>query len=193
MSNRTLNTELLRAAYSQGFFPMPDPDGTMGWYRPDPRAIIPLDGFHCSRRLARKIRQARFEVSYNRDFLGVMQACADRPSTWINREFLQVYHQLHKEGSAHSTEIWCEEQLVGGVYGVSLGGAFFAESKFHYQTDGSKLALFYLVERLRTHGFKLLEVQFLTPHLGSLGAIEISDDDYMERLDNALLVDASFA
>lgn len=192
MSNRILNTELLRAAYSQGFFPMPDPDGTIGWYRPDPRAIIPLDGFHCSRRLARKIRQRRYEVSYDRDFLGVMRACADRPSTWINRQFLNVYGQLHREGNAHSVEIWFAKRLAGGVYGVSLGGAFFAESKFHYETDGSKLALYHLVERLRERGFALLEVQFLTPHLSTLGAIEVSDDEYMHRLDRALQIDASF-
>ncbi|MDD9951416.1 MAG: leucyl/phenylalanyl-tRNA--protein transferase [Zetaproteobacteria bacterium] len=179
---------LLISAYSQGYFPMPDPRevAKILWFRPDPRAIIPLDGFHVSRSLRRRIRQAKYTVSFDGCFLEVMKKCADRPETWINEVFLKSYVELHLEGCAHSVEIWHQQKLVGGVYGVSLGGAFFAESMFHTQTDCSKLALYHLVEQMNACGYKLLECQFLTPHLSSLGAVEISDTDYLCILQDAL-------
>ena len=166
---------------------MPDPDtGEIQWYNPDPRAIIPLDKFHCSRSLKRTLRKGIFSYSLNQDFLGVMEGCADRASTWINHEFKNSYFGLYQEGFAHSVEVCQNGMLVGGVYGVALGGAFFAESKFHRVTDASKVALFYLVEHLKKKGFILLEVQFLIPHLERLGAIEISREKYQLILQQAL-------
>jgi leucyl/phenylalanyl-tRNA--protein transferase len=184
---------LLRVAYSQGLFPMPEPQTEQVlWFSPDPRAIIPLDGFHTSRSLRRTLNKKKFRISFNEDFTGVMLACGDRKDTWINAEFLDVYSQLHREGGAHSVEVWQEGKLVGGTYGVALGGAFFAESKFHRVTDASKVAIYHLVKHLNERGFKLLEVQFLTPHLKTLGAVEISRPDYMKRLAAALKVKTSF-
>jgi leucyl/phenylalanyl-tRNA--protein transferase len=189
-----LPTGLLRMAYAQGYFPMPHPDtGEIVWFRPDPRAVLPLDGFKASRSLLRSIRRSGFRVSYDTAFPEVMRGCADREETWITDEFLAAYGRLHREGDAHSVEIWQGPNLVGGVYGVSLGGAFFAESKFHRVTDASKAALYYLVERLRARGYGLLEIQFLTPHLETLGAIEIPDAEYQARLSAALQLAPKFA
>lgn len=183
----SLNLEILLSAYCHGYFPMPDgPEQIIHWYRPDPRAILPLTGFHASRSLTKKIRRADYEWSLNRDFTAVMEHCADRADTWINQEFIGKYTRLHQLGYAHSLEIWRSSHLLGGVYGVAIGGAFFAESMFHRETDASKLALFHLVEQLQASGFMLLEVQFLTPHLASLGAMTISDSIYMERLGQAI-------
>lgn len=182
-----LTPELLCVAYSDGFFPMPDPaTGKILWFNPDPRAIIPLDGFHVSRSLARTLRRADFRVSYDEAFGEVMQACGDRGETWITPEFHAAYGRMHELGLAHSVEVWRDKALVGGVYGVALGGAFFAESKFHRATDMSKVALFHLVEKLNLLGFTLLEVQFLTPHLQKLGAVEISADRYHALLRQAI-------
>ena len=189
---KRLSTPFLLAAYANGYFPMPDETDEIRWYRPDPRAILPLNGFHCSRSLARKIKRKTFEVTYDKGFRDVMKACAARAETWINDEFLRAYGRLHDLGQAHSVEVWSDKKLVGGVYGVQLNGAFFAESKFHTARDASKIALYHLVEHLNEGGFKLLEVQFLTPHLASLGAIEISDREYQQKLKKALLVQASF-
>lgn len=186
--------EVLRLVYAQGFFPMPNPDtGEIMWLSPNPRAVFPLDGFHVSRSLAKTLRRQPFVISFNKDFRGVMAACGDRPDTWINDEFKTVYGKLHDEGYAHSVEVWLDDQLVGGTYGVALGGAFFAESKFHTATDASKIALFYLIKRLCDRGMTLLEVQFMTPHLATLGAVEISRAEYLRRLNAALRVPAHFA
>lgn len=194
MKRYTLNPELLHAAYSQGYFPMPDGDSAdILWFRPDPRAIIPLDGFHVSRSLRRKINKSIFTISYNQAFTEVMRGCSEHAETWINSEFMHVYGQMHKLGLAHSVEVWHEKKLVGGTYGVCLGGAFFAESKFHRKTDASKIALYYLVKRMQEKGLTLLECQFLTPHLQSLGAIEVSDHEYLSLLKEALNVEAQFA
>ena len=172
---------------------MPDGDsGEILWFRPDPRAIIPLDGFHTSRSLRRKINQSLYQVSYNQAFSEVMQGCAEHPETWINQEFMDVYGQMHKLGLAHSVEVWHEQSLVGGTYGVCLGGAFFAESKFHRKTDASKVALYYLVKHMKKQGLTLLECQFLTPHLKSLGAIEVSDQEYLKLLREALKREVRF-
>jgi leucyl/phenylalanyl-tRNA--protein transferase len=171
-------------AYRQGIFPMADSDtGQIDWYFPDPRAVIPLDGLRISKRLARTIRSGLFEVRFDTDFEGVMRACADRPDgTWISNDFVRLYSALHRRNFAHSVETWREGKLVGGLYGVSIGGAFMGESMFHRETDASKIALVGLVERLRERGYSLLDTQFMTPHLASLGAVEIQAEDYMETL-----------
>lgn len=182
-----LTTTLLRVAYAQGFFPMPHPKtNKILWFSPDPRAIIPLDKFHCSRSLKKSLRNRGYNVTFNKAFSEVMHACAARDDTWIIPEFIEVYTRLHEEGDAHSVEVWKDGLLVGGTYGVTLGGAFFAESMFHKVTDASKVALFHLTKLMEKKGFILLEVQFLTEHLKSLGAIEIPAEEYMKRLETAL-------
>ena len=193
MHSSELEPKLLIQAYANGYFPMPEP-GTdeVLWFRPDPRAIIPLDGFHVSKSLRRSLAKRGFSVTFSTVFREVMQGCADRDDTWINNQFLDLYTEMNRLGLAHSVEIWQEGKLVGGTYGVCFCGAFFAESKFHKVTDASKAALFYLVERLNKNGFKLLECQFLTPHLQTLGAIGISDTEYQDRLKSALEVEAHF-
>lgn len=186
-----LTPRVLEFAYRNGYFPMSDPDtGETNWYRPDPRAILPIDGFHCSKSLTRTLRKKGFTHSFNQAFGEVMRACADRPEgTWISEEFLDAYGDLHRSGKAHSVEVWSNRKLVGGAYGVALNSAFFAESMFHRETDASKVALYHLVGRLRECGYRLFEVQFLTPHLKSLGAIEISDEAYATKLTEALSKD----
>ena len=189
----TLSPKLLFAAYSQGYFPMPDEETQqISWYRPDPRAIMPLNGFRVSRSLRRTMRRAAFQVTYSQAFDQVIAGCADREETWINRQIREDYQRLHRLQAAQSVEIWQDDRLVGGVYGVNFGGAFFAESMFHKVTDASKVALYYLVERLKERQFELLEVQFMTDHLASLGAIEIPDFQYMPTLKQAIAKDTHF-
>jgi leucyl/phenylalanyl-tRNA--protein transferase len=181
-------------AYRRGIFPMADEGtGQLLWFRPDPRTILPLETFHISRSLAKTLRHGEFEVRINTDFEGVMRGCADRPEgTWISEEFIAVYDALHRMGKAHSVEAWRSGRLVGGTYGVALGGAFIAESMFHYETDASKVALAALVARLRARGFALLDVQYRTPHLARFGAIEIPHRDYYDRLKRALRLPCRF-
>ena len=197
MSGRklTLTPEGVLLAYRRGIFPMADErSGEVLWFRPDPRAIIPLDGLHVSRSLARTLRRGLFEIRVDTDFEGVMRACADRPEgTWISARFVEVYSALHRAGKAHSVEAWREGRLVGGVYGLALGGAFMAESMFHRETDASKVALAALVGRLRERRFILLDVQYVTPHLESLGAVEITRREYERRLELALGLPCRFA
>ena len=197
MSGRrlTLTPEGVLLAYRHGIFPMADErSGDTLWFRPDPRAVIPLDGFHVSRSLARTLSRDTFQIRVDTDFEGVMRGCADRPEgTWISECFVEVYGALHRAGAAHSVEAWRGGQLVGGTYGVALGGAFMAESMFHRETDASKVALEALVRRLRERGFALLDVQYVTPHLESLGAVEITRREYERRLEQALALDCSFA
>lgn len=185
----TITPELLLNAYAAGVFPMSegrdDPD--LFWVDPKLRGIIPLDGFHISRSLARRIKRGGYSVSINGDYRGVMEACAERSETWINAEILALYTKLHEIGYGHSLEIWSEDgELIGGVYGLALGTAYFGESMFSRRTDASKLALAWLVDHLRRAGFTLFDTQFLTPHLASLGAIEIPRAEYHARLSNAL-------
>jgi leucyl/phenylalanyl-tRNA---protein transferase len=188
-----LNPESVEAGYREGMFPMADTDlGIITWHRPRRRAVLPLDAFHISRSLARRMRHGGYTVTFDRDFAGVMNACAEREPTWISSEFKSVYGELHRRGKAHSVEIWVDDKLAGGVYGVHLGGAFFAESKFHRVTDMSKVALASLVGRLRERGFALLEVQYLTEHLAQFGVLEIPHKEYMRRLDVALAMDCDF-
>jgi len=173
---------------------MGDPDfGVITWHKPSRRAILPLENFHVSRSLARTLRKGAFTVTVDQDFAGVMRGCAGRPSTWITSGILAVYGELHRRGKAHSLEVWMDGFLAGGIYGVHLGGAFFAESKFHRVRDMSKVALACLAERLRRQDFLMLEVQYLTPHLAQFGAIEISAREYERRLSRALAVERGFS
>ncbi len=191
----SLSPELLLHGYSIGIFPMAEhrDDPELFWVDPKFRGVFPLDGFHISRSLARRIRTCGFRVSINQDFVGVVDGCADRSDTWINPELRRLYQELHRTGRAHSLEIWDGSSLIGGVYGVVLGAAFFGESMFSRRTDASKIALAYLVDRLRQTGFTLFDTQFLTAHLASLGAIEIPRAVYHSELKQALEVDANFA
>jgi len=190
-----LSPSLLVAAYQAGYFPMAMDDGEIRWYSPDPRGVLPLDRFHAPRRLLRTVRSRRFEISVDRAFRDVMEACAaDREDgTWINREILDSYGALHEQGLAHSVEVWTGGELAGGLYGVSLGGAFFGESMFHRVSDASKMALWALVERLSSRGFGLLDIQWLTPFLASCGAVEIPRDQYLDTLGAALDIDTRFS
>jgi leucyl/phenylalanyl-tRNA---protein transferase len=172
----------LLAAYRQGLFPMPLDRRRLGWWSPDPRGIIPLDGLHVSRSLRRSL--GRFEVTRDRDFVAVMRACGDptRPHGWINDEFVAAYHRLHQLGWAHSVEVWSGGELVGGVYGVRIGGLFAGESMFHRATDASKVALVHLVDWLRATGATLFDVQWTTDHLRSMGAVDLPRREYLQRL-----------
>lgn len=171
-------------------------DGRIYWYDPDPRAIIPLDGFHMPRRLARVVRAGVFEVRVDTAFTAVMQACAapsdGRETTWISPEFIAAYTELHRHGFAHSVECWQDGRLVGGLYGVSVQGLFAGESMFSYVPNASKVALVHLVNRLQRGGFQLLDTQFMTAHLQQFGTIEIPATEYKQRLARALLVSAKF-
>ena len=189
-----LTPRILLQAYATGIFPMAESaaDEEIFWVDPKQRGLIPLDSFHISRSLKRRILRNAFTIRTNSDFLAVLRACADRPVTWINGPIFDLYQVLHHMGHAHSLELWDEGDLVGGVYGVALGGAFFGESMFSWRTDASKIALAYLVDHLRRGGFTLFDTQFLTPHLQSLGAIEISRDAYRRSLRLALEIRADF-
>lgn len=188
MRDETLTPDLLLHAYRQGIFPMAERRGDeeVFWVDPLRRGVLPPERFHISRSLARTIRRGHFEVTLNRAFGEVMEGCADREETWINDTITGLCHALHRAGRAHSIEVWDGDALVGGVYGLADGGAFFAESMFSRETDASKVALTYLVDRLRQGGFSLLDVQFLTAHLASLGAVEIPRAEYHRRLAVAL-------
>ncbi len=187
-----LEPEELITAYARGVFPM-DVSGRLRWFSPDPRAILPLDGFHASSTLRQLWRKKRFEIRVDTRFREVMLACADRldgEGTWISPEIVDGYCRLHELGCAHSVEAWREGELAGGLYGVRLGGAFFGESMFHLQRDASKIALYALVEKMRAGGFTLLDVQFTTPHLEQFGVIEVSRAAYLRRLRAALALEA---
>ncbi len=190
--------DLLLAAYASGWFPMGGERKEISWYSPDPRAILPLDTFHVPSRLRRTVRQSGFRVEIDRAFTEVIRACAeaerdrDDPGTWISEEIVRSYCALHDAGHAHSVETWQGERLVGGLYGVALGGVFFGESMFPRATDASKVALVALVERLRARGFTLLDTQWVTDHLRQFGAVEIPRHDYLRRLDASLRRDVSF-
>ncbi len=183
-----LTAEHLLRGYAMGIFPMAQSrdDPEVHWVDPRRRGVLPLDGFHISRSLARRIRRGGYEARVDTAFADVVRACADRDETWINPVIFGLYQDLHRAGFAHAQEIWRGGRLVGGVYGVVLGRAFFGESMFSAETDASKLALAHLVARLRAGGFVLFDTQFLTPHLASLGAVDISRAEYHRRLARAL-------
>lgn len=190
----SLSPELLLHAYSIGIFPMAEhrDDPEVFWVDPKRRGVFPLAEFHMSRSLARRMRRSSYTATINQDFVGVLDGCADRADTWINDEIRAHYITLHKRGHAHSQEVWDGDALVGGVYGVVLGAAFFGESMFSRRTDASKMALAYLVDRLRLTGFRLFDTQFLTPHLASLGAQEITRAAYHHQLELAIDRNADF-
>lgn len=167
-------------------------DPELHWVDPVLRGVVPLDGFHISRSLARRLRRAPWTITVNSAFGDVVRACADREETWINAPLLALYQALHERGQAHSLEVWEDGALVGGVFGVAIGAAFFGESMFSRKRDASKAALAYLVDHLRQTGFTLFDTQFLTPHLASLGAVEIPRADYLRRLYAALALNADF-
>jgi leucyl/phenylalanyl-tRNA--protein transferase len=189
-----ITPELLLHGYASGVFPMSDSvdDPEIYWVDPRQRGVFPLNKFHVSHSLARRIKRAPFKVTVNQSFNAVVRACANRAETWINAEIFDLYTQLHTMGFAHSIEVMDDKELVGGVYGVVLNGAFFGESMFSTRTDASKIALTYLVARLKFGGFCLFDTQFLTDHLASLGAVEISRADYRIELEKALQTDADF-
>lgn len=190
-----LTPELVLRGYGIGIFPMAEhrDDPEIFWVDPRRRGIMPLEGFHLSRSLAKAMRRTGFDVTINQDFAGVVAACADRTDTWINAEISSLYSALHEMGNAHSLEIREDGVLIGGVYGVTLGAAFFGESMFSRRSNASKMALAALVVRLRDAGFSLFDAQFLTDHLASLGAIEITRAQYHLRLEKALATHADFA
>lgn len=174
--------ELLLTTYSAGYFPMADSrDGEIHWYSPDPRAIIPLDSFKISRSLKQTIKRNIFEIRFDTAFESVIRNCAKRKETWISEEIIQSYIELYRQGYGHSIETWHDDKLVGGLYGVALGGAFFGESMFSKMKDASKVALVALVERLKQKGYKLLDTQYITPHLKKFGAVEIARDEYLQK------------
>jgi leucyl/phenylalanyl-tRNA--protein transferase len=189
---KTIDPDLLLRAYSIGVFPMADSRSAddVYWVEPKKRGILPIDQFRLSRSLAKVIRSDRFAVTCDAAFAEVVAQCAestdDRPDTWINPAIESAYADLHRRGHAHSIECWRDGRLVGGLYGVRLGGAFFGESMFSRESNASKVALAWLIARLRAGGFRLLDCQFITDHLRSLGAIEVSRDDYVALLDGAL-------
>ena len=181
-----IEPELLLQGYRLGVFPMAMEDDSIEWFSPDPRGIIPLDAFHLPHTARRSWEQKNFEIKVDTAFGEVIRECAEREETWINREIVASYERLHALGHAHSLEVWQNRRLVGGLYGVAIGGAFFGESMFHRVTNASKIALAALVERMRERKFILLDTQWLTPHLVQFGAIQIPRLKYLELLDRAV-------
>ena len=200
MSRRSLSPdgitpELMLRAYSIGVFPMAESahDPWLHWIEPRQRGIIPLHGLHISRSLAKALRADLFDIRINSDFPRMIESCATaRETTWISHRLRSLYVELHEQGFAHSVEAWFNGELVGGLFGIALGGAFFGESMFHKKRDASKIALAHLVARLIKGHFRLLDTQFITPHLQSLGAVEIDRTTYLTHLDQALEIDADF-
>ncbi len=193
-----LSPELLLCAYASGVFPMAEDrhDPAIQWIDPHRRGIIPLDSYHVPRSLKKVMNRGRFEIRSDSAFAQVIETCAqsrpDRPRTWLNDQLIEQYCALHEQRFAHSVECWIDDRLVGGLYGVSLGGAFFGESMFSRERDASKVALIDLIERLNRGGYILLDVQFVTDHLKRFGAIEIPREAYLRRLEEALRIDAVF-
>jgi leucyl/phenylalanyl-tRNA--protein transferase len=194
-----ITPELIIRAYRSGIFPMAEDatDEDLFWVSPEERGIIPLDGFHASKSLRKAMRRSGWSIRVDTDWDGIIEGCAtvgaDRNSTWINQTIRAVYGELFRRGVAHTVEVWDGEDLVGGLYGLALGAAFFGESMFHRRTDASKMAMAHLVERLRAGGFELLDTQFLTDHLASLGGVEIPRAEYEDRLTRALQRDGDWS
>lgn len=191
-----LEVEWLLDAYRHGIFPWPHGEGTLAWFSPDPRAVFEFDRFHVSRRLERTCRSGKFHVTLDHDFDGVIEGCATAPGrrgqTWLTRAMRAAYKRLHRLGHAHSVEAWQEGQLVGGVYGVSIGGSFAAESMFHLARDASKVALVRLVRHLQERGYRLLDIQQMTDHSASLGAVALPRRIYLRRLREAIDLPVTF-
>ncbi len=197
-SRLAITAEVLLKAYAIGVFPMAESadDPGLFWIKPEQRGLLPLDDFHLSRRLTRTIRQSAFEIRIDSEFDAIIEGCArsspGRRKTWINARIRQLYRELFDLGHCHTVEAWRDEKLVGGLYGITLGGAFFDESMFSAERDASKVALVYLVARLKVGGFTLLDIQFTTEHLKRFGAVEIDREAYQRRLDQALATKADF-
>ena len=188
-----LTPELVLNAYCSGYFPMADPlTGEVSWYSPDPRAIVPLDGFKASRSLRGKVKREVFTLRFNTACESVIRHCAERDETWISGEIVAVYARLHEMGYVHSVESWNGGLLAGGLYGIAIGGAFFGESMFSRETDASKVAMVHLVARLRERGFRLLDTQFMNDHIRQFGACEIPRPKYMRLLREALVLNTAF-
>lgn len=192
-----LEPERLLDAYRHGVFPWPiDDEDLMLWWSPDPRAILPLDGMYISKRLRRTLRSGKFRVTCNQAFAEVLANCASGPGreggTWLTNQMMAAYVRLHKLGHAHSIEVWHDNQLAGGTYGVAIGGLFAAESMFYRVRDASKVALAHLVNHLSERGYQLLDVQQWTPHTGTLGVVEITRDEYLARLATAVELPVTF-
>lgn len=187
-----LNPEILESCYRAGAFPMSDRYGRIEFYRSDPRCILELDSLRVSKSLRRVLRKGDYDVYIDRDFEGVIRACSRRPETWINEEIIRGFVELHERGKAHSVEAYRGDELVGGLYGVTLGGAFMGESMFSWMRDASKVCLVHLVERLKEQGYVLLDCQIQNDHLASLGAVEIRERQYLMRLREALELERSF-
>jgi leucyl/phenylalanyl-tRNA---protein transferase len=192
-STAIIPASLLLEAYRSGIFPMALENGEIAWFSPDPRGILPLDAFHLPHGLRRTLKKGVFELKIDTAFEDVIRACAEREETWISEQIIQSYLNLYDLGYAHSVEAWSDGELAGGLYGVSLQGAFFGESMFHRRTDASKAALAGLVGRLQRRGFALLDTQYITPHLRTFGAVEISRRQYLRLLNQALALRCRFA
>lgn len=193
-SHPALTPDLMIRAYAAGIFPMSDgahhPE--VFWVDPQRRGVFPLDSFHISRSLRKRLQRGGYEIAINRDFAGTVLSCADRDETWINAQIFSTYLALHAQGYAHSIEVWEGGQMIGGVFGIALGAGFFGESMFSARTDGSKIALAYLIHRLRVGGFQLFDTQFTTEHLQSLGAVDLPRVEYRRRLKTAVTSHANF-
>ncbi|MCF6313986.1 MAG: leucyl/phenylalanyl-tRNA--protein transferase [Verrucomicrobiales bacterium] len=192
----TIDPDTLLQAYQMGLFPMADEDEAgeeqLAWYAPDPRGVIPLEDFHIPRGLRRALKKQEYEIRKDTAFAEVIERCADREETWISAGIRQSYTRLYELGWAHSVEAWYEGELMGGLYGVAIGGAFFGESMFSRRTDASKVALVHLVKHLRERGFSLLDTQWSNPHLKQFGCLEISRDSYNEQLKHAVQIETKF-
>lgn len=186
METEELTPWLIRYAYERGAFPMADDDGSIGWYQPFRRCLFPIEGLHVSRSLARTLRKSNFEVRFDTQFEQVMRGCLRPDGNWISEEFIRVYTLIHHEGWGHCAEVWEEDELVGGVYGVAIGACFCAESMFHRRTDASKVALKALIDKCRELGFILFDAQIMNPHLRSLGAFDVSNKTYARLLEEAM-------
>lgn len=189
----TVTPESLEEGYRRGIFPMGhEGERAFTWHEPDPRGIIPFDAIHVPASLRRRMRRGGYEITVDRAFGEVIRQCAARPGVWLTPKLIAAYEEMHRRGKAHSLEVWVEGQLAGGIFGVHLGAAFFAESKFHRVTDMSKVALVELLGRLRDAGFLLFDTQYWTPHLAQFGAVEVSQADYRRMLGQALSKEVNF-
>jgi leucyl/phenylalanyl-tRNA---protein transferase len=194
MSGEQLTPFLIRYGYRQGAFPMTtDDDGTISWFQPKRRALLPIEGIHVSHSLAKRIRHEDFEITFDTSFEDVMRCCLRPTDNWISEEIIRVYTQIHHEGWAHSCECWIDGELCGGVYGLAIGGCFCAESMFYRRTDASKVALWAMVNKCKDLGFKVFDAQIMNDHLRSLGAYEISHQEYMRRLGDALKIETAWS
>lgn len=190
--SKVIPASLLLEAYCTGVFPMAIETGEIMWVSPDPRGIIPIDEIHVPHGLKRTLKKVKFQIRIDTAFEAVIHACAERSETWISKEIIESYLNLHRLGFGHSVETWLNDELVGGLYGVNIAGAFFGESMFHKVADASKVALLALMERLQERGFRLLDAQYVTSHLQTFGAVEIPRPEYLRLLKRAIALDCQF-